>query len=342
MNLLLFVLLLLPFISVAQWAPSFEEIELSPNGTVAVQGDFSQGEQLPSLSWASNSSVACFPATQNTKYRGKHQLFTFALPAYSEVTIKVIPENPKENMSLYAYSVGATNLPLPPSLSSCVSCEASHQWDRPVRGKTQDHTRTVSLRAIRNPYNVVVGVSGPEGVKGNFRLEIFLKTKETVVYDTKPAKVYTMQAERGKVLTYKGTLAEGKTIPLEWSASSNMACFPATKNGEFQGNHVFYRVELPRNSKMKVTVVPKDGKRINLYAISGYDGEALPPDISSCVTCEAGYARYVGDTDLTKSAGAQQIELMAINNPYHVLIGVVGAKGTKSGAFEIRVELMDR
>ncbi len=328
--------------SSAQWPSQVKVIQLSPNGTVTANGDVSEGEVIPDLSWASNSSVACFPATQNTKFRGKHQLFAFELPSYSEVTIKLIPEDPNENMSLYAYQIGRTNYTIPQNLSSCVSCEAEHKWDRPKRGKTQDHTRSVELNAIRNPYNVLVGVSGPANVKGKFRLEIFLKTRETINYDSKPAKVYSLKAEKGKALSYKGNISEGKTIPLEWASTSNMACFPATRNEEFRGNHLFYKLELPKYSKMKVTVIPQDGKRINLYAISGYDGQSLPPNISRCVTCEAGYAKYVGNTDVTKSAGAQSVEFMAINNPYNVLIGVAGAKGATSGEFIIKVELTGR
>jgi hypothetical protein len=341
-NTILFLFLILPFMSSGQFAGHVKVIQLSPNGTVSANGNISEGEIISDLSWASRSSVACFPATQNSKFRGKHQLFAFELPSYSEVTIKLIPENSNENMSLYAYQIGKTNYPLPPNLSSCVSCEASHKWDRPKRGKTQDHTRSVKLNAIRNSYNVVVGVTGSVNVKGKFRLEIYLKTRETIAYDSKPAKVYTLKAEKGKALSYKGNISEGKTIPLEWASTSNMACFPATRNGEFRGNHLFYRVEIPKYSKMKVTVIPKNGKRINLYAISGYDGTSLPPNISRCVTCEAGYAKYIGNTDLTKSAGEQSIELMAINNSYNVLIGVAGAKGTTNGEFIIKVELMDK
>ncbi len=341
-NSILFSLLILPFMSFGQFPSQVKMIQLTPNGTVTANGDVSEGEIISDLSWASNSSVACFPATQNTKFRGKHQLFAFELPSYSEVTIKLIPENSNENMSLYAYSIGTTNHTIPQNLSSCVSCEASHKWDRPVRGKTQDHTRTVELRAIKNPYNVVVGVSGPANVKGKFRLEIYLKTRVERTFDSKPAKVYDIKAEKGRYLNYNGNISEGKTIPLEWASTSNMACFPATRNEEFRGNHVFFRLEIPKYSQMKVTVTSKDGKRINLYAISGYNGQSLPPDISSCVTCEAGYAKYVGNTDLTKSAGPQSIELMAINRGYHVLIGVAGAKDATSGEFELRVELTGR
>ncbi|PLX10387.1 MAG: hypothetical protein C0594_05065, partial [Marinilabiliales bacterium] len=61
-----------------------------------------------------------------------------------------------------------------PELSSCVSCEAEHKWDYPKRGRTQDHTRTISgFVAINNPYKVVIGVVGAKGLKtGGYTLKI--------------------------------------------------------------------------------------------------------------------------------------------------------------------------
>ena len=257
--------------------------------------------------------------------------------------ITVIPDNKSENVSLYAYQIGSTKYTLPNELTSCVSCEAEHKWDYPKRGKSQDHTRTVRLNAIKNPYNVLIGVSGPTGVKGSFTIKIKMDTKVDEKYDnTTPAKVYSLQAVKGKTMSYNGDLSEGKHFPLDWAATSSMACFPATRFEEFRGNHIFYVFELPRYSKVKVTVVPTDGKRINIYGMSGHDGKSLPPAITHCVSCEAGYEKYVGKPNLNKSAGAQTIEFMAINNPYKILIGVAGAKGVDSGKFQLQVSLGDR
>jgi hypothetical protein len=63
-------------------------------------------------------------------------------------------------------------------ISSAVSCEAEHTWDRPKAGKTQDHTRPLPapLVSLGNPYNVFVGVSGMTDVKaGEFTLEFEFK-----------------------------------------------------------------------------------------------------------------------------------------------------------------------
>ena len=134
------------------------EIAAQPNTTTTFKGNLNTGEKMESLRWASYSFNACFPGTQNSKFRGNHVLHYFDIPAYSELEIKLIPKDKKSNFRLYGYQVGTTNFKTSPELPSCVSCEADHKWDYPKRGKTQDHTRSVKLNAINNPYRVVIGV----------------------------------------------------------------------------------------------------------------------------------------------------------------------------------------
>lgn len=164
-----------------QPAPTtFRSIESQANQTVRVTGDISTGETIADLSFAWSSSVACFPATQRQKFTGKQVLYTTILPSYSEMEVKVIPANKKDNLSIYAYQTGlgeVSDIAYPPS--SCVRCEVDHKWDRRWVGKTQDHTRTAKdLVAIRNPYRVVIGVVGAEGLaEGAYTLEVSLKTR---------------------------------------------------------------------------------------------------------------------------------------------------------------------
>lgn len=152
-----------------------------PNHTARDQvmtatGKLEQGRPLEDLSWAASSQIACFPATQFEKYRGNHVFYAIQLPRRSTMIIKLIPKDPNQNLSLYAYSIGTSDATLPPKIARVTSCESSEKWDRPVAGKTQDHTRSVELRAIQNPYNVIIGVSGPkEAVTGEFTLEVLLK-----------------------------------------------------------------------------------------------------------------------------------------------------------------------
>ncbi len=148
----------------AEFPAGVKEVKSEKGKKVSAQGKLEEGAPIEDLSWAANSSVACFPATQNERFRGNHVLYWTSLPPRSVMTITVTPDDPAADMSIYAYSIGTTNFAVPPKLASCVSCEAEHKWDRPKKGKTQDHTRTVKLNAIGNPYNVVIGVAGPKGV----------------------------------------------------------------------------------------------------------------------------------------------------------------------------------
>ncbi|MEO1654904.1 MAG: hypothetical protein AAFU64_15260 [Bacteroidota bacterium] len=321
-----------------------KSIKVKANGTVAYPGNLSEGQQLSSLRWASYSSVACFPATQNQKFTGHHVFYTTTIPKRSEMFIKVIPKDSKQNFSLYAYEVGLSNEQLPPNLSRCITCEADHQWDYKRRGQSQDHTRKVRLNAINNPYKVVIAVVGAEGLNaGDFTLEIKLNGgQETPTFspDVKVSKIKTS----GALTTINGNLNTGTLIPdLSWAARSNVACFPATQNRKFSGKHVLYEVQLPKYSEMQITVVPTDkSKNFSLYAYSvGTTTEAIVPKLSRCVSCEADhkwdYKKKGKTQDHTRS-----VKLNAINNPYKVYIGVAGAEKLSEGEFELKVEIKGR
>ena len=133
------------------------------------------GFLMEDLSWAWNSSNACFVSFQQKKFSGNHKLYVVDLPAYTEMEVTLVPNDKNANMSLYAYQVGqiAENT-IVPNLPSSIRCEADFKWDRPRVGKTQNHTRTVSnLVAIRNPYKLVIGVAGADGLKaGSYKLQI--------------------------------------------------------------------------------------------------------------------------------------------------------------------------
>ncbi|MEL6634135.1 MAG: hypothetical protein AAFQ83_21895 [Bacteroidota bacterium] len=179
MKPIIFCNLLLLWLCASVYGQELREIEVIPNEIVEVEGTLSDGSLMSSLSWAWNSSVACFPETQKKKFTGHHVLYQAQLPRYSEMVIKVIPKDPKANFSLYAYEVGTTNESIVPNLSQCVRCEADHKWDYKRRGKTQDHTRTVTdILAINNPYKVIIGVVGAEGLsEGEYTLEVSLKSR---------------------------------------------------------------------------------------------------------------------------------------------------------------------
>lgn len=150
-------------------------LEAEQNNTLYWEGNLSAGEPITDLSWAWNSSVACFVEPREEFYKGNHVLYRSELPSYSTMVITLVPDDPKQDISLYAYSGG--HGAIPPNLSSCVSCEADFPMDREVRGRERPyHVRSVELRAVRNPYPVTIGVSGPAGaVEVGYKLYIELK-----------------------------------------------------------------------------------------------------------------------------------------------------------------------
>lgn len=180
-KLALLAALLVPSLSAAGqskgWPENVTVVASKSNETVSVDGDLSSGKPIDDLSWAWSSSNACFPGTQYAKFDGNHVFFATVIPTRSIMTIKVVPEDKNANFSLYAYSIGMSDFYIVPELPRCVTCEADHKWDRPWKGKTQDHTRWVELYAIGNPFNVVIGVTSPKGAAaGKFKLEISVKS----------------------------------------------------------------------------------------------------------------------------------------------------------------------
>jgi hypothetical protein len=181
MKALLFSLFFFYFVgTMSAQQPTVYTIESQPNATVEVSGDLADGMIMEDLSWAWSSQNACFPATQSQKFTGNHVLYLTQLPSYSEMEVTVIPDDPNADFSIYAYQTGTgADFPVVPNLYSCVRCEADHKWDYKYRGKTQDHTRTVrNLTAIANPYQVVIGVVGSQGLQsGGYTLQITMKSR---------------------------------------------------------------------------------------------------------------------------------------------------------------------
>src|SRR5690606_34173001 len=146
--------LLMVIQAVCQLPDHVTKIEAKPNELTTVSGKRESGKKIEDLRRAASSTVSGFPATRTEKCRGNHVLYMFSIPETPEVTIKLIPKDQKANFSLYGYQVGTSNFSVVPDLSQCTSCEADHKWDRPKRGQTQDHTRSISFNSIQNSYNI--------------------------------------------------------------------------------------------------------------------------------------------------------------------------------------------
>lgn len=163
--------------SPAQWASNVTVVDMTGKDSVVVQGDMAGGSKMEDLSWAWNSSNACFPGTQASKFKGNHVFFAVQMAPRSEMFISVTPTDANTDLSIYAYRIGSSEYYLVPDLSSCITCEADHKWDRPWKGKVQTSERHVSFQ---NPgtatYNILIGISGPAATtSGTFNLKIKYK-----------------------------------------------------------------------------------------------------------------------------------------------------------------------
>lgn len=342
MKTLLFTFILFSSFAFGQFPSEVIELKVEPNKAFSAKGDLSKGKKIADLTWASRSSTACFPGTQNAKFRGNHVLYGFKIPPNSKVKITVIPDDKSKDFSLYGYQVGSTNYSVVPNMTSCVSCEADHKWDYPKRGKTQDHTRSVEFNSIKNPYNIFIGVTGNNGLSsGSYTIKVDLESASTNTSEQAPLKIFTAKSEKGKILSYKGNLNQGvKLNSLAWASRSSTACFPATQNSKFRGNHVIFTTELPARSIMKVTIIPTDkSKNMSLYAYQvGTTSKQMVPNLTSCVSCEADhkwdYPKKGRTQDHTRS-----VEFNSINNPYKIVIGVTGPADMTEGEFILKIEV---
>jgi hypothetical protein len=314
------------------WPAEVTPLSVTAGTPKSVTGDLSSGKRL-ALGWASNSSVACFPATQNTAFEGKHVLYATSLPKESEMKITLTPTDPKVDLSLYAYTMGATDFThVPANVPSVTACEASYGASAPNPGAAE----SVKLVSTTNAYNVVIGVAGTKGtLSGGYTLKIELTSKGTTTSATLTATAVAPTS------TTSSSLDKGGVIDLAWAAQSSMACFPATENLNFTGNHVLFTTTLAKESEMTISAVPGSATQdLSLYAytVSASSTPTLPPSITSAVSCEAGYDQKNDHNPGT----TETVKLISTTNSYNVVIGVAGAGTTKTGSFKVSVSTKPR
>jgi hypothetical protein len=325
----------------AEAGPPVTAVASKPGSTVKVRGSLAKGAKID-LAFAAKSSNACFPAVRNNHFDGNHVFFKTTLPPGSVMKIRAIPSRPDLDVSLYAYSTGVGSTEVPPNVTRVVSCEAAHggrvSLNKPFN---PGETEQVQLNAIKNPYDVVIGVAGAQGLTaGDFDLEIELSGGGPPAPTGKITSATSIAAVRGQTVSVSGKIDGGVQIPLGFAAQSSVACFPATTNGHYNGNHVVYSFDLPSYTTAKVELVPADAKTdVSLYAYSvGPSFPALPPDVTSPVSCEASPAA----NRAVNPGGTEKVELVAIKNPYKVFVGVAGAQSALTGAFTLKVTLTPR
>ncbi|MCE9597936.1 MAG: hypothetical protein K8S54_08205 [Spirochaetia bacterium] len=145
----------------------------------------------------------------------------------------------------------------------------------------------------------------------------------------------------GKTVKINGSLKAGKIIKdLSWAERSDIACWPGIRNVEFKGNHVFYWIDIPERAITRITVTPKNGKRINIYGYS-FDGRNIPPLKYGLQRCEASHPTWIGQPDFTKPPEPQSIEFSTVTRRDVIAIAVAGAKDVLDGEYELAIEIQD-
>ncbi len=175
------------------------------------------------------------------------------------------------------------------------------------------------------------------------------KTRTRTNTTRKPIKVIPLKLPAGyNTGQVTGNLKNGARLSsLRWAERSSVACFPGTRFEMFNGNHVFYRVVMPAASSMKITVTPKNGKKINLYALrQGMRRQSVPPNVQSAISCEASYPIYANVSRTRRVSnrdnGIRKVSYISIRSAYSILIGVAGANGLTEGDFKLQLEIKSR
>lgn len=302
-----------------------------------IQGKLDGGSTID-LAWAAKSTVACFPSTKNDHFNGNHVLYALDLPPSSELVVTATPGSSAQDISLYGFTVGATDTTsIPPSVSSAVSCEASYGTTSLSSPYNPGQAETMKLNATTNGYRVIVGVAGAQGLKaGSFSLRFDLKTAAAAATGKVSSATKLTFASGATTASTLGKLDSGPVIDLAWAANSSVACFPATQNAAFNGAHVVYAIDLPAYYELTVVAQPMTSSLdIGLYGytVSSTDTTTLPPSVSSVVSCEASGGATANP------GGSETIKLISTRNPYRAYIGVAGANGAKTGGFRVTATL---
>ena len=140
--------------------------------------------------------------------------------------------------------------------------------------------------------------------------------------------------------TISGDLSEGAILDsLDWADDSAVACWPGTEDLNWTGNHVLYSTTQPPNTLLTATVTPDNADvDVNVYILQqGGSAYQVPPDVTSAVTCEAGYNQSTDSNPGEEESAATT----ATTNGYNILIGVAGPEGVTSGGYSLSLTLED-
>lgn len=144
------------------------------------------------------------------------------------------------------------------------------------------------------------------------------------------------------ITAVEGNLTEGTDMQdLSWAWNSAVACFPGTQAAKFTGRHVLYALELPSYTELEIDLIPSDkNANFSLYAyeVGTVADNNTVPNLSQCIRCEADYKWDYKVKGKTQDHTRHVRDILALANPYQVVIGVAGANELKEGAFKLEIK----
>jgi hypothetical protein len=156
-----------------------------------------------------------------------------------------------------------------------------------------------------------------------------------------PPNVAVINSQKADTVTVTGNLASGKPLDdLSWAASSSNACFPATQNFKFSGNHVFYATTIGPRSVITVSVKPPDSLiNLSLYGyMTGNRDFNVVPNLPSCITCEADH-KWDRPWKGKVQTSERSIEFRnPTQNTYNIFIGITSPRDAASGIFNLTIK----
>jgi hypothetical protein len=331
-----------------QWYPAVAVVTPDANGKATVAGNLTSGKPMCSLSFAWQSNIACFPATETTRFSGNHVFYALdgGVGAGQTVTVTVTPTSADVDVSLYGYWMGLGDFYIPPKVVSVGSCEASYAKNVSGAGNPGAPETIYFENPGGNAYNYFFAVAGADAANtGAYTIDIVRTTPPPpfcpeslpgATYSAWPTSFPRIDVgETGKA-TLTGDLSNGNCVNLGFASSSQTACFPSTQNDNFEGKQVFYVLSepLPPNSTLDLTLTPAPGLDMSLYGyMLGLNNYRLPPNLPSALACEASYSTKLGG-----NPGATEklhFENPSDKNSYQVVIAVSGVSGVDAGAYTL-------
>lgn len=330
--------------------PHVEPVRLDREGGALFRGTLEAGAPVcGDGQWLDDAF--CVPETHLDRFDGLHRFYAIdgGIPEFSVVTISVIPD-PGVDVSLYGSQQGlGTSFRVPPAFPITL-CESSLDY----RNRNAGESESITFTATTNPYEIFFAVAtDDETAAGGYTVVVDLITYSTDTceeedweavtgLDDWPSSVTTLDGSSGAPLQVRFDLSDGEPLcSLEWAASSQTACFPATENTMFDGNTTFFALDPPPPAGSNVYVTARPGADVDVSVFGyrlGVDNYMVPPNVPVVGQCEASYARGVGD--VFNPGAPESIEFL---NPgpyqYVYFIGVSGVDGADAGSVTLEVEI---